>query len=206
MDKHTFSRLLIILKSRLGFGQTKAKLPSTESTLTPRLKKLSGKLSDVRILLRLHGIIPTYRWMLSTHASPPTDPVLATVAKLQTYVNMLYFPLENAAYLASQEIIPMSTRTETDLWLWSCRFWGAHVALDFVRLWKERQIHLKGKATEEGDEGQWERKWWAQVAMNVAYAPLTVHWSLENGLLKNVDLGYLGVIAAIASIYLGYPA
>jgi hypothetical protein len=208
MDKHTLTRLLAVVRKQLPFlGQTTLKSPATPSTITPRLKTLSGKLSDVRILLRLHGIIPTYQWMLATHASPPTDPTLATVAKLQTYANMLYFPLENAAYLGSHSIIPINKRTETDLWLWSCRFWAAHVALDFVRLWKERQIHIKGKAPEKGDEKEWDRKWWAQLVMNLAYAPLTVHWSLEKGLgFKDVEIGYLGVIAAVASIYCGYPA
>jgi hypothetical protein len=55
---------------------------------------------------------------------------------------------------------------------------------------------------EEGGD----RTWWAQLVLNLAYAPLTVHWSLEKGLgFRDVDIGYLGVIAAVASIYLGFP-
>jgi hypothetical protein len=87
------------------------------------------------------------------------------------------------------------------------RFWGAHVALDLCRLWRERTIRVKGKTVEKEEDRGWEKRWWAQVVMNLAYAPLTVHWSLENGLgFRDVDIGYLGVIAAIASIYLGWPS
>ena len=107
----------------------------------------------------------------------------------------------------------MSKRTETDLWLWSCRFWAAHVVLEFVRLYRERQIRLMhseceksaGKGEKVAAQGG-DRTWWAQLVLNLAYAPLTVHWSLEKGLgFRDVDIGYFGVIAAVASIYLGFP-
>jgi hypothetical protein len=120
---------------------------------------------------------------------------------------MLYFPLENAAYLASHSILPLSKRTEADLWLWSCRFWGAHVALEFCRLYRERAIKSKGKAVDKPELKTLDRRWWAELVMNLAYAPLTVHWSLEKGLgFRDVEIGYLGVIAAVASIYMGWPA
>ena len=211
MNKHTLTRLFRVLTNYLPFlaHNRPLKLSATPSPLSTRLKSLSAKLSDVRILLRLHGIIPTYNWMLSTHASPPSDPTLATVTKLQTYANMLYFPLENAAYLGSHDIIPMTKRTETDLWVWSCRFWATHVGLEFVRLYRERQLQLKSKVTGEKSEAEEkrDRRWWAELILNLAYAPLTIHWSLEKGIgFRDVDIGYLGVVAAIASIYLGFPS
>jgi hypothetical protein len=209
MNVHTLSRIFSIMGKFLPFLGTPypaAVATTTPSPLSTRLKTLSEKLADVRILLRLHGIFPTYQWLLSTHASPPSDPTLAKVAKLQTYANMLYFPLENAAYLGSHAILPMKKRTEIDLWIWSCRFWAAHVALDLFRLYRERQIRLKGKEKEKPEDVTETRRWWASLIMNLAYAPLTIHWSLENGLLRDVEIGYFGVIAAIASIYLGYPS
>jgi hypothetical protein len=71
---------------------------------------------------------------------------------------------------------------------------------------------VKGKSVEKTSvekslEVAADRKWWAELVMNLAYAPLTVHWSLEKGLgFRDVEIGYLGVIAAMASIYLGWPA
>jgi Peroxisomal biogenesis factor 11 (PEX11) len=207
MNAHTLTKLLNAIGNFLPLHtQLPAKLLTTSSPLTTRLDLLSQKLAEVRIFLRLHGIIPTYQWLLSVHNSPPPDPTLATVAKLQTYANMLYFPLENAAYLGSLNILPMSKRTETDLWVWSCRFWACHVGLEFVRLYRERQIHKKGKEKEKtGEDGRaWDRTWWASLVMNLAYAPQTVHWSLENGLFSKVNVAYLGFISATAATYLGW--
>jgi Peroxisomal biogenesis factor 11 (PEX11) len=188
----------------LNFGGPAKKVASAPSPTSVRLHKFSQLLADARILLRLHGIIPTYQWFLATHASPPSDPTLALVAKLQTYANLLYFPLENAAYLASHAIIPMSKHSETQCWVWSCRFWAAHVAVEFVRLYRERQIHLKGKEKEKQEDAEWQKRWYASLIMNLAYAPQTLHWSLEDGLLEDINVAYLGVIAALSSIYQGW--
>lgn len=209
MDSRTPTRILSLLNRFFPFlGTQTIKQSSSTSPISARLKKLSLIFADVRVFLRLQGIIPTYQWLLQTHASPPSDPTLATVEKLQTYANMLYFPLENAAYLASHDIIPMSKRTETDLWLWSVRFWATHVALEFIRLYRERQIRKKGKEKEkETNDGgrRGDRTWWAQLIMNLAYAPQTIHWSVEGGVFRDIEIAYAGVIAAIASIYLGWP-
>lgn len=209
MNAHTLTKLLDLAATLLPLHRkAPRKFAPTPSPLATRLDLLSQKLADARILLRLHGIIPTYNWLLSVHDSPPSDHTLATVAKLQTYANMLYFPLENAAYLASHNILPMGKRLETDLWLWSCRFWACHVALEFVRLYRERQIRMKGKGKEKSVEAErkWERTWWASLVMNLAYAPQTVHWSLEGGLFSVVNVAYLGVISAAAATYLGWQS
>jgi Peroxisomal biogenesis factor 11 (PEX11) len=175
------------------------------SPLSTRLKALSALLADARILLRLHGIIPTYQWLLNTHASPPANPTIAAIVKLQTYANMLYYPLENAAYLASHNVVPLSKQIESDLWIWSSRFWAAHVFLDLARLYYENRGRKKLDA-KSGHEGL-DRQWLASVIMNCAYAPLTIHWSLEKGLgFRDVDIGYFGIVAAIASIYLAWPS
>jgi len=207
MNAHTLSKLVIATGNLLPFPPHPAiNLSTSPSPLSMRLDLLSQRLADARIFLRLHGIIPTYNWLLSVHDSPPSDPTLATVAKLQTYANMFYFPLENAAYLASHNILPLNKRLETDLWLWSCRFWACHVALEFVRLYRERQIRTKGKgkARSEEDDRAWKRTWWASFVMNLAYAPQTIHWSLEGGLFSVVNVAYLGLISGAAATYLGW--
>ena len=100
----------------------------------------------------------------------------------------------------------MSKRLESDLWLWSSRFWAAHVALECIRLWRERTLTAGGKGKETVEERtMWEKKWWGSLIMNLAYAPQTLHWSVEGGVLSDVKVAYCGVIAALASIYLGFP-
>ena len=208
MDNNTPFKIMVILNKYIPFFRHPHVTPSTApSPFSVRLRTLSLKLADTRILLRLHGIIPTYQWFLATRDSPPTDPVLATVARLQTYANLAYFPIENAAYLSMHDILPMSKRMESELWLWSSRFWAAHVALELVRLWRERTLSLHGKGKETVDERrQWQKQWWGGLIMNLAYAPQTLHWSVEGGVLSDIHVAYCGVLAALASIYIGFPS
>ena len=42
--------------------------------------------------------------------------------------------------------------------------------------------------------------WLRQLKVNAAYAPMTVHYSLENGLLKESAVGVLGLIASGISL------
>lgn len=60
------------------------------------------------------------------------------------------------------------------------------------------------KQQPEGDDGEKEAKivrteeemrWWREVGVNAAYAPMTLHWSLEQGLLGDGVIGALGVVA-----------
>ena len=37
--------------------------------------------------------------------------------------------------------------------------------------------------------------WWKDLASNVAYAPMTVHWSLQQGLLSDWGVGACGMVA-----------
>lgn len=116
-------------------------------------------------------------------------------------------------------------KQQSKWYAWSSRFWAAHVGLEALRLlrvWQvERTTLAQGRAqrsTEKGaaeaDEvgngdgdgvsngGQveadrveaaqaWRRAWY----VNAAYAPMTVHYSLEEGCLSDEWLGVLGVIA-----------
>lgn len=37
--------------------------------------------------------------------------------------------------------------------------------------------------------------WWKDLASNVAYAPMTLHWSIESGLLSDWGVGACGMVA-----------
>lgn len=73
-----------------------------------------------------------------------------------------------------------------------------HVGLDFVRLGREvllrREKDEKSEVEEEG-EREWKAKWRKEMVVNLAYAPLTVHWSLEKGLVTEFWVGLLGSVA-----------
>jgi len=76
-----------------------------------------------------------------------------------------------------------------------------HVGLDFVRLWHQAGVRRrKGKGVEgvEGEsEKEWKVKWRREMVTNLAWAPLTVHWSLEEGLVGEFWVGLLGSVAGI---------
>lgn len=85
----------------------------------------------------------------------------------------------------------------------------AHVVLDLGRLVRVRGLALRKR--EEGDgeekEGKVRRErerevegWWREVYVNVAYAPLTVHWSLERGCVSEAWVGFLGMVAGVVGL------
>jgi hypothetical protein len=118
-------------------------------------------------------------------------------------VNVAYQVLENGAYLSSKGVLGWDAQKQARAWLWSSRFWMAHVGLELTRLgylWSERmRVGQKGKDKEievlgidDGEVQAWRR----DLVSNTAYAPLTVHWSLEEGLIGDFWLGFLGTVAS----------
>lgn len=86
------------------------------------------------------------------------------------------------------------------------------MALDLGRLVRVRVLRgadrdgkeKKGEMVVHGDdrEGTIERvkeeaRWWREVYVNAAYAPLTVHWSLEKGCVSEAWVGILGSVAGL---------
>lgn len=104
--------------------------------------------------------------------------------------------------------------------LWSTRFWAAYVFLHFAHLWEDRKLLIqrgrslkrsKGgaglSAEEKRDMAQRWDAFWSEVVVNLGYLPLTVHWSLESGFIKNdVVIGILGLVAAVTSFRSGWKA
>jgi hypothetical protein len=128
--------------------------------------------------------------------------------------------LENGAYLSSKGVLTASSWTgevgkarENRWWLWSSRFWAAYVGVELVRLGIERcykestpilaqEVDIDGEkedkirreeVVKKEELGNW--LWWKDLASNVAYAPMTVHWSLEQGLLSDWGVGVCGMVA-----------
>ena len=58
-------------------------------------------------------------------------------------------------------------------------------------LLKYKQDSLKQLAKREAEVSGW----WKDLIVNGAYYPMTFHWSLESGLLTEIQIGILGVIA-----------
>jgi hypothetical protein len=164
------------------------------------LKALSALISDFRIFVRLWGLLGIYKWGKGLAENPPEDRVLERIAWAEVCVNVAFQVLENGAYLASKGVLGWDARKQARAWRWSSRFWMAHVGLELTRLgylWSERaRAKQKGKEKEMLGDGEEEsRAWRRDLLSNTAYAPLTVHWSLEEGVVGDFWLGVLGTVA-----------
>jgi len=206
------AKLLVAILQLRRFRHSK--LPV--SLIAVNLKKIDAIVGNSRMLWRIWGLLPILQWLGSMEQTQPPSRKLLTIERLQGWSMLAYYPLEHIYYLASQKIIPMSNRKLLKIAVWSCRFWAAYVVLQFVHLredWRHlraRERALKGtEITPEQKEEISRRKralsneFWA----NVGYFPLTIHWSLEQGLYRNEGLtGLFGLIAGFASFRGGWEA
>ncbi|KAK9453659.1 hypothetical protein V1511DRAFT_504131 [Dipodascopsis uninucleata] len=179
----TAQYVLSLLSSTLPMREKKSTLPT-------RLKTLSSKISDVRTFNRLWGLIAMLRWAIDTLERSPSDSILRLIAYSQVIVNTLYQVIENAAYLGSLNIVPISKRSIDRFWLISSRLFAAHVILEYIRLIRVRQVSAKELLMDKSAK----ELWWRQLIVNTAYFPLTIHWS-SKGFLSDTVVGLLGTIA-----------
>lgn len=128
--------------------------------------------------------------------------------------------LENGAYLSSKEALTTTAWTgsrgkarEMKWWIWSSRFWAAYVGIELVRIGVQGYYHPSNstQVPETSDDGEKEDKvkreenirakklenwlWWKDLTSNIAYAPMTIHWSLERGVLSDWGVGACGMVA-----------
>ncbi|KAI5120196.1 hypothetical protein M0805_006302 [Coniferiporia weirii] len=206
----------------------------TSSSASPALSTLYGMISNSRMLWRFWGLLPIYQWLTSLErVSPPTRELL-TIERIQGLSMLLYYPLEHLYYLRANGLLPATVSLSipflksfsvrlnaTKLALWSTRAWALYVFLQFAhlredaRLLKLRQRALsrvRGRGNDEVNAEKVEvaRRWDAlgnELVANLGNLPLTIHWSLENGLFKNdIWVGIFGLVAGLASFRSGWQA
>ena len=187
--------------------------PSHLLIAAKRLKALSSLITDFRAFTRLWGLIGIYKWGKSTVLSPPGDEVLRQIAYAQVLSSIFFQFLENGAYLSSKGVMGWSPELQGRAWQYSTRFWLMIVALNFVRLYREAVLRAQrgtpeqrrtdgpqGDVITDRDEAEWSAKWRKDLVTNLAWAPLTVHWSLEQGLVSEFWIGLLGSVAGVTGM------
>ncbi|KAH8747886.1 hypothetical protein BGZ57DRAFT_158493 [Hyaloscypha finlandica] len=163
-------------------------------------RALAGMCSDFRTFTRLWGFLGVYAMAKKNYVKPETDVVLRAVSYGQTLSLGAYYIYENGYYLAGKGVLKGWTPEKIKRWAkTSLRMFLAYVVLEFVRLYRARQLRelRKVKAVDEKDmvEMKREEKTWLRGAIvNTAYAPLTVHWASENPVLSD------GVVGALMSV------
>ncbi|KAI9793091.1 MAG: hypothetical protein M1816_000989 [Peltula sp. TS41687] len=181
-------------------------LPATSTRTAARLRALTDLISDVRAFMRLWGLLGILAWAGRAWRHPDADRVVRAIVYAQVLANVLFQALENGAYLAGHGVLGWSGERRRTVAKWSARFWAVSVGLELGRLWRVRRVGVaggedgKGGGEKQRDMGKMERDWWRQVVVNVAYLPLTVHWSLPEGagagagLMSEFWVGVLGCV------------
>ncbi|KAI1500508.1 hypothetical protein F5X99DRAFT_386228 [Biscogniauxia marginata] len=198
-------------------------LPSSGTVLalalSRRLKALSVLLSDARTFLRLWGLLGMYFWgrrlvhkrressAAAARGEPheKTDRLETAIAWAQLLTCVVFQGLENGAYLASKGVLGLAPAVQAVAFRWSARFWGAFVSLELGRLCYESRRRGqrtraekfagdKSAAAVEREERDWSEAWRKSVIRNLSWFPLTLHWSLEKGLVNEMTIGALASI------------
>ncbi|KAG9200543.1 hypothetical protein G6514_006885 [Epicoccum nigrum] len=190
-------------------------------------KATAAVIADYRIFVRMWGLLGLYTWARGTYLAPLPEGAgrkekllrATTWAAIATCV--AFQVLENGAYASSKGMLTGAAwagdagkKRETWWWVWSSRFWAAYVGCELVRLLVERAyqepvVERIGDGEKEDKlRAEQERReahnrsftWWKDLVSNVAYAPMTLHWSVEEGLLSDVQVGVCGMVAGGAML------
>ncbi|KAF8896178.1 hypothetical protein BD779DRAFT_1494366 [Infundibulicybe gibba] len=172
--------------------------------------KLGSILGNSRTMWRIWGLLPIVQWLISLERNPQPTRKLLVIERLQGWSMLAYYPLEHFSYLSTSGIIPSTIPTLSSIFstgkpitldpdslgIWSCRFWALYVFLQFAHLredWKLLQAHKKSLRKVKGSglassERELQQRWdsyWNDLVTNIGYLPLTLHWSLKQGLFRN---------------------
>ena len=168
-----------------------------------RLKAFSGMLSEWRTMGRLWGLLGMYfsakKLLLKARTqTADDDPEKRAAARFDTVVAAVqlaaivsFQAAENAAYLSSRKVLAFSPVAQRQLARWSVRSWAVYIGIELGRLLVDRSRKLKA-----GKDLAWQEEWNSSFTRNLSWAPLTLHWSMDQGPLPDL----------LVSLFAAYPA
>jgi hypothetical protein len=200
----------------------KTALPATAALalrLSKRLSALSSLLSEARMILRLWALLGMYFWarrlIRSTFSSsqqptekdtttpaPPSSSKLTTLLEyLRLALCITFQSLENGAYLSQRGVLSWTPAQQGKAYKWSARFWAAYVGIELGRLAAERFGGPSAGAGSWRAKSAEEKSRWAKTtARQLAWAPLTLHWGSDKGLVSEATVGLLASIPGVIQL------
>ncbi|KAL2202691.1 hypothetical protein CC79DRAFT_1165178 [Sarocladium strictum] len=172
-----------------------------------RLKAFAGTLSEVRIFARLWGLLGIYMGAKAA-AAARRDPKAASSpdARFNTIIShaqlislVIYQSLENISYLSSRKVIPLSPYLTGRLGKWSVRSWMVYIGLELGKMLTERARRVPNRAYDAEsvkEEKEWRKNWHTEFLRTLAWAPLTVNWSVEQPFLPALATSTLAFYSA----------
>ncbi|KAL2256065.1 hypothetical protein VTK26DRAFT_2255 [Humicola hyalothermophila] len=156
------------------------------------------------MILRLWALLGMYFWArsllrrtFSSSPSPPPSKTALAIEYARLTLCVVFQGLENVAYLSSRGVLPLAPKQQGAAFRWSARFWAGYVGIELGRLLAERFGSGKdGKAQTAQERREWMRK----TAKQLAWAPLTLHWGSDKGLVSEMTVGLLASIPGIIQL------
>ncbi|KAG5647339.1 hypothetical protein DXG03_000407 [Asterophora parasitica] len=222
---------LLHLRARLQHRAGHRKVPT--SSAAAAYAKIGSLIGDSRTLWRIWGLLPIIQWLVSLERNPQPTRNLLTIERLQGWSMLGYYPLEHISYLLSHGLIPATIPSLASLisssakpiklnsgklGMWSTRFWALYVLLQLAHLredkkllqLRQRNLRKAKVALTPTEKQELKQRWdsyYSELITNLAYLPLTIHWSLEKGFIKNdVLTGMFGLVAGLVSFRSGWKA
>ncbi|KAK7742015.1 hypothetical protein SLS53_004600 [Cytospora paraplurivora] len=181
--------------------------------LGQRLKNLGSLASETRTIARLWSLVGMYFWakrltanLLASRDTSEKEDAADDSSRLVTLVDWVqliscaaFQVLENGAYLSGRGVLgwtpAQQSRASAVGSRWLCVYTGLELGKLLAGLVAKGR-HGAGAevSAEERDEISALRR---SLAINLAWAPLTVNWSLEQGFLSDLAIGAGGCIPGV---------
>ncbi|KAH9167835.1 hypothetical protein EDB89DRAFT_1995071 [Lactarius sanguifluus] len=229
------AKLLIpILEARARLQHRAGVRSQPTSSIAPKLAKLASTIDSARSLWGLWGMLPIIQWLIALERAPPPTRRLLTIERTQGWSMLAFFPLQQLSFLRTNDLVPPALHLPTPsggkprrvaihdgaVSLWSTRLWMTYVVLQLAHLREDRALLVKRQRALEKlsareklqpqERAELVRRWDAwynELAVNLSYLPMTIHWSLEKGLFRNdIWVSLFGFAAAITSFRSGWKA
>lgn len=184
------------------------------------LKAYSGMLSEMRCMGRLWGLLGLYfagkklvvksrqskqavSEKATAMAEKSADEIAETsfdtaLAYAQVIALIVFQASENVAFLSSRKVLPFSPVTQGKLAILSVRSWALYVGMEFGRLYIERSRKISSGAAAK--DLTWASDWKKAFRRNASWAPLTIHWGMQNGPLPEILVGLFGAYPATSQM------
>jgi hypothetical protein len=184
-----------------------SKLPSTAAAaasllLAKRLNNLSSLLSEARTILRLWGLLGMYFWAKrlvgqslaarKDDGQPKPSTLETAIGYSQLATCAVFQALENGAYLSSKGVMGWSPATQGWAMKWSARLWGVYVGVELGKLAAQRV-----GAGAESKDVKAAAAWRSAFLRNLAWAPLTMHWGSDKGVVQDWMVGALASVPGV---------
>ncbi|KAG0150281.1 hypothetical protein CROQUDRAFT_668604 [Cronartium quercuum f. sp. fusiforme G11] len=190
---------------------------SSSRRLSQRFGALSGLVSETRTTIRLLDLFSLLQWWRSLKPSGHSfKSRILDLERMEVISMLVFYPLEHIYFLTTKKILPCSPRVALKAALYSCRAWAVYTFLHLGRLWHSYQELQQEQIQQEqqGSEKQAKIKFEARRAalingltVNLAYLPLTLHWSLEKGLYSSEYItAFCGLFAAVTQLRVAWKA